>query len=53
MTFNRPTRSYLFRELVYQFFVTHGHTAPLSWHEARLMFKGATVAAIALRRVMQ
>jgi hypothetical protein len=43
--FNKSTRSYFFRQLV----VDHAYktrNADLSWREARLMFKGATVAAI-------
>ena len=39
--FNKSTRSYFFRQLV------ANHKGDLSWREARLMFKGATVAAIA------
>jgi hypothetical protein len=38
--FNKSTRSYMFRELV------ANHYDALTWREARLMFKGATVAAI-------
>ena len=38
--FDKPTRSYFFRSLV------AAHKGDLSWREARLMFKGATVAAI-------
>jgi hypothetical protein len=41
MPFNKSTRSYLFRELASQW-----RPGPLSWRDARLMFKGATVAAI-------
>ena len=45
--FNKSTRSYFFRGLVAM------HRGPLSWREARLMFKGATVAAITYRRNSQ
>ena len=44
--FNKSTRSYLFRELVYNSFAEKGRYGALSWREARLMFKGATVAAM-------
>ena len=45
MPFNKSTRSYFFRSLVAE----HDRVRPmvLTWREARLMFKGATVAAIA------
>ena len=43
MPFNKSTRSYLFRELIYNHFSRY---SALTWREARLMFKGATVAAI-------
>ena len=42
--FNKSTRSYFFRQLVAN---TH---VKLTWREARLMFKGATVAAIVFAR---
>jgi hypothetical protein len=45
MPFNKSARSYYFRELVAnRDFETAGED--LSWREARLIFKGATVAAI-------
>ena len=48
MDFNKSTRSYYFRQLVFNHAQTTGN-APLTWREARLMFKGATVAAILWR----
>ena len=50
MPFNKATRSYYFRTLAYEWFLKNGHNAPLSWTEARLMHKGATVAAITFAR---
>ena len=50
MPFNKSTRSYFFRQLVAKLDaeVCRGGNGPmiLTWREARLMFKGATVAAI-------
>ena len=43
--FNKSTRSYYFRLLVAD------HKGPLTWREARLMFKGATVTAIYCEKV--
>ena len=43
--FNKSTRSYLFRALVFE----QARVNPkidLTWRQARLMFKGATAAAI-------
>ena len=55
--FNKSTRSYFFRSLIEDARRKHrvyrwGPHA-LTWREARLMFKGATVAAIHYRRNSQ
>ena len=47
--FNKSTRSYFFRQLVVDRF-HRVPCAPLTWHEARNMFRGATVAAIIYAR---
>ena len=48
--FNKPTRSYYFRSLVaeHDVKICKAGKGPmiLTWAEARLMFKGATAAAI-------
>jgi hypothetical protein len=44
--FNKSTRSYLFRALVAEADRKSKGPLVLTWTEARLMFKGATCAAI-------
>ena len=46
MPFNKSTRSYMFRALVAAHDDKTRGPGKLTWTEARLMFKGATVAAI-------
>ena len=48
--FNKSTRSFFFRRLINEHMTEWNKIRPglpiLTWREARLMFKGATVAAI-------
>ena len=45
MTLNKSTRSYYFRQLVFNHARESGNP-PLTWRQSRLLFKGATNAAM-------